>query len=197
MKKSQEIRGIIILGVSICITYFFTWKNLKEYREYLNQREEYLQKKIVKTKRYDEMQHQLKIMEASIPKIKEEKQQENSFSHVLEFEILLYKLLEKYQLKLHALGRIQKEDDRRTISGTIQGRIYDILLFLEEIENYPKLISLSEQYWKLEKYKYQEGILDCNFMFHVKEGEYDFSNIINHKKISRTSFVYFSEKERE
>lgn len=197
MKKSQEIRGIIILGVSICITYFFTWKNLKEYREYLNQREEYLQKKIVKTKRYDEMQHQLKIMEASIPKIEEEKQQENSFSHVLEFEILLYKLLEKYQLKLHALGRIQKEDDRRTISGTIQGRIYDILLFLEEIENYPKLISLSEQYWKLEKYKYQEGILDCNFMFHVKEGEYDFSNIINHKKISRTSFVYFSEKERE
>lgn len=151
----------------------------------------------MKTKRYDEMQHQLKIMEASIPKIKEEKQQENSFSHVLEFEILLYKLLEKYQLKLHALGRIQKEDDRRTISGTIQGRIYDILLFLEEIENYPKLISLSEQYWKLEKYKYQEGILDCNFMFHVKEGEYDFSNIINHKKISRTSFVYFSEKERE
>lgn len=116
---------------------------------------------------------------------------------MLEFEILLYKLLEKYQLKLHALGRIQKEDDRRTISGTIQGRIYDILLFLEEIENYPKLISLSEQYWKLEKYKYQEGILDCNFMFHVKEGEYDFSNIINHKKISRTSFVYFSEKERE
>ena len=197
MKKSQEIRGIIILGVSICITYFFTWKNLKEYREYLNQREEYLQKKIVKTKRYDEMQHQLKIMEASIPKIKEEKQQENSFIHVLEFEILLYKLLEKYQLKLHALGRIQKEDDRRTISGTIQGRIYDILLFLEEIENYPKLISLSEQYWKLEKYKYQEGTLDCNFMFHVKEGEYDFSNIINHKKISRTSFVYFSEKERE
>ncbi|MCI7342757.1 MAG: hypothetical protein MSH33_02280 [Fusobacterium necrophorum] len=197
MKKSQEIRGIIILGVSICITYFFTWKNLKEYREYLNQREEYLQKKIVKTKRYDEMQHQLKIMEASIPKIEEEKQQENSFSHVLEFEILLYKLLEKYQLKLHALGRIQEEDDRRTISGTIQGRIYDILLFLEEIENYPKLISLSEQYWKLEKYKYQEGILDCNFMFHVKEGEYDFSNIINHKKISRTSFVYFSEKERE
>src|SRR3712207_3003815 len=88
MKKSQEIRGMIILGVSICIAYFFTWKNLKEYREHLNQREEYLQKKIVKTKRYEEIQHQLKIVEVSIPKMKQEKWQENSFCHVLEFEVL-------------------------------------------------------------------------------------------------------------
>ncbi|HEY4533697.1 MAG TPA: hypothetical protein VIG61_06020 [Fusobacterium sp.] len=197
MKKSQEIRGMIILGVSICIAYFFTWKNLKEYREHLNQREEYLQKKIVKTKRYEEIQHQLKIVEVSIPKMKQEKWQENSFCHVLEFEVLLHKLLEKYCLRLCTLGRIQQEDDQRTISGRIQGSIYDILLFLEEIENYPKLVSLSEQYWKLENYKHQEGVLECNFIFYVKEGEYDLSSIINNKKISREAFVYFSRQEKE
>lgn len=172
MKKKQEVRGMMILGISVVITYFFTWKNFQEYRKYTVKKEEYLQKVILQKREYREKKHQLQIIQNSIPKIKTLKKINYAFSHVLEFESFLYRVLEKYQLHLDSLGRIQKE------KNTIR-------------------ICLSNQYWKLEKNKYQEGVLKCNFTFYIEEGAYDFSDIVERTKVIRSSFVHFSKKETE
>jgi len=197
MKKKQEVRGMMILGISVVITYFFTWKNFQEYRKYTVKKEEYLQKVILQKREYREKKHQLQIIQNSIPKIKTLKKINYAFSHVLEFESFLYRVLEKYQLHLDSLGRIQKEKNTMSIPGIVHGKIYDILSFLQEIENYSKRICLSNQYWKLEKNKYQEGVLKCNFTFYIEEGAYDFSDIVERTKVIRSSFVHFSKKETE
>ena len=67
MKNKKEIHGIIVIGISFMIVYFFTWKNFQEYREKNRKKEELLQKIMLQEKHYQELQQQLKIMKISLP----------------------------------------------------------------------------------------------------------------------------------
>lgn len=194
MKNKKEIHGIIVIGISVMIVYFFTWKNFQEYRGKYNQKQEFLQKLMLQEKHYQELKRQLNIMKMSFsPKIAEGENQE-MFSHLLEFELLLQRVLEKHHLQLQGLGRIQKKGNRLFISSKIQGKIYNLLMLIQELEQDSKRVSFSEEYWKLERSHNQTAILDCNFVIYVKEGEYDFEVITRNNKKNRVPFVYLAKK---
>lgn len=194
MKNKKEIHGIIVIGISVMIVYFFTWKNFQEYRGKYNQKQEFLQKLMLQEKHYQELKRQLNIMKMSFsPKIAEGENQE-MFSHLLEFELLLQRVLEKHHLQLQGLGRIQKEGNRLFISSKIQGKIYNLLMLIQELEQDSKRVSFSEEYWKLERSHNQTAILDCNFVIYVKEGEYDFEVITRNNKKNRVPFVHLAKK---
>lgn len=194
MKNKKEIHGIIVIGISFMIVYFFTWKNFQEYREKNRKKEEMLQKIMLQEKHYQELQQQLKIMKISLPHKGIEEQNQEMFSHLLEFEILLQRVLEKHHLQLQGLGRIQKEGNRLFISSKIQGKIYNLLMLIQELEQDSRRVSFSEEYWKLERSHNQTAILDCNFVIYVKEGEYDFEVITRNNKKNRVPFVHLAKK---
>lgn len=194
MKNKKEIHGIIVIGISVMIVYFFTWKNFQEYRGKYNQKQEFLQKLMLQEKHYQKLKRQLNIMKMSFsPKIAEGENRE-MFSHLLEFELLLQRVLEKHHLQLQGLGRIQKEGNRLFISSKIQGKIYNLLMLIQELEQDSRRVSFSEEYWKLERSHNQTAILDCNFVIYVKEGEYDFEVITRNNKKNRVPFVHLAKK---
>ena len=172
MKRKEEVRWIIILAVLFLISYFFTWKNWKEYKEKGQKIEIEILQYQLKRKRKKELEEQKRMLEKKRLKKQSEKTKESTilpFQHILEFEKLFVELLLKNSIELISISRVIFDGNFVKIPVEFRGKWGDLFSFLLEIENSPKTVILSEQYLKMEAINSELAKVHCTFVIQIEE----------------------------